>query len=133
MMRLAACFGVPLDIVEPCGFALDDQKLRRAGMDYIEKLDLTRHRSWEAFQAEARGRMVLLTTQGGVTHTDFAFGPDDLIVVGRESAGVPPEIHQAANARIRIPMRAGVRSLNVAQAAAIALAEALRQTGELPT
>jgi tRNA (cytidine/uridine-2'-O-)-methyltransferase len=132
IMRLAACMGVPLDIIEPCGFPLDGTRLRRAGMDYIDLLELRRHASWEAFRREVNGRLVLLTTRAAARHTDFAFGADDLILLGRESAGVPQEVHDAADARIRIPMRAGVRSLNVAQAAAIALAEALRQTGGLP-
>ena len=131
IMRLAACMGVPLDIVEPCGFPLDDSRLRRAGMDYIDLLELERHASWDAFRSKRDDRVVLLTTQGGVRHTDFAFAAGDLILLGRESAGVPQAVHDAADARIRIPMRKGVRSLNVAQAAAIALAEALRQTGGL--
>lgn len=132
IMRLAACMGVPLDIVEPCGFPLDDSRLRRAGMDYIDLLELCRHASWEAFRGSVQGRIVLLTTSGPVRHTDFAFHASDLLLLGRESAGVPDTIHHAADARIRIPIRQGVRSLNVAQAAAIALAEALRQTGGLP-
>ena len=132
IMRLAACMGVPLDIVEPCGFPLDDNRLRRAGMDYIDLLELERHASWNAFCDKVNGRIVLLTTQGAVRHTDFAFATSDLLLLGRESAGVPEEVHGAADARIRIPMRPGLRSLNVAQAAAIALAEALRQTGGLP-
>jgi tRNA (cytidine/uridine-2'-O-)-methyltransferase len=132
MMRLAACLGVPLDLIEPCGFPFDDQRVRRAGMDYIGLLDLVRHSSWATFRARDGGRLVLLTTAGDQRHSDFAFRPDDRIVVGRESAGVPPEVHAAADARIRIPMQPGLRSLNVAQAAAIGLAEALRQTGRLP-
>src|SRR5262249_29599830 len=132
MMRLAACLGVPLDLIEPCGFPFDDQRVRRAGMDYIGLLELVRHSSWAAFRAIEGGRVVLLTTAGDQRHTDFAFRADDRILVGRESAGVPPEVHAAADARIRIPMRPGLRSLNVAQAAAIGLAEALRQTGQLP-
>ena len=132
IMRLAACMGVALDLVEPCGFPLDDQRLRRAGMDYIDRLDLRRHSSWEAFRAQAGGRLVLLTTHARTRHVDFAFRPDDRLVLGRESAGVPDAVHDAADSRIRIPMRPGLRSLNVAQAAAIALAEALRQTGGLP-
>ena len=132
MMRLAACMGVSLDLVEPCGFPLDDQRLKRAGMDYISRLELVRHASWDAFRKTPGGRLVLLTTAGDVSHADFAFRPDDRIIVGRESAGVPPEVHDAAEARIRIPMRPGIRSINVAQAAAIGVAEALRQTGQLP-
>lgn len=102
-------------------------------MDYIDRLDLVRHVSWGAFRAVPGGRLVLLTTAAETVCFDFAFEPDDRLVVGRESAGAPPEIHAAADARIRIPMRPGVRSFNVAQAAAIGLAEALRQTGTLPS
>ncbi len=132
MMRLAACMGVSLDVIEPCGFPFDDRRVRRAGMDYLGHLDMTRHASWERFRERGSGRLVLLTTAGDVTHVDFGFAPDDRIVVGRESAGVPPEVHAQADARIRIPMRAGLRSINVAQAAAIGVAEALRQTGQFP-
>jgi tRNA (cytidine/uridine-2'-O-)-methyltransferase len=132
IMRLAACMGVSLDLVEPCGFPLSDQRMRRAGMDYLGQLDLVRHTSWSAFRQAARGRLILLTTAGDRSHADFAFEGDDHLILGRESAGVPPEVHDAADARIRIPMKPGLRSINVAQAAAIALAEALRQTGQLP-
>ena len=106
--------------------------MKRAGMDYLSMLDLVRHTSWDAFREVPGGRLVLLTTAGDVSHADFAFRPDDRIIVGRESAGVPIEVHEGVDARIRIPMRPGVRSINVAQAAAIAVAEALRQTGQLP-
>ena len=132
MMRLAACMGIALDLVEPCGFPLSDQRLKRAGMDYIDRLNMARHRSWAEFVKSPGGRLILLTTAGNVSHADFAFQADDRLVVGRESAGVPPDVHDAADARIRIPMQAGIRSINVAQAAAIAVAEALRQTGQLP-
>jgi tRNA (cytidine/uridine-2'-O-)-methyltransferase len=134
MMRLAACLGVPLDLIEPAGFLLGDRRLKRAGMDYLEALEMTRHRSWEAFlEARApRSRLLLLTTRGPVLYHRFMFGHDDILLVGRESAGVPDAVHAAADARLRVPMRAGARSLNVALAAAIALGEALRQTGLLP-
>jgi len=132
MMRLSACMGISLDLVEPCGFPLDDHRMKRAGMDYISMLDLVRHTSWDSFRETPGGRLVLLTTAGDVSHADFAFRPDDRIVVGRESAGVPLEVHQGVDARIRIPMRPGIRSINVAQAAAIGVAEALRQTGQFP-
>ena len=136
MMRLAACMGIPLDLIEPCGFALDDQRMKRAGMDYIGRLDLVRHSSWTGYREtdgpHASGRLILLTTDGDTRYCDFAFRTDDRIVVGRESAGVTAAVHEAADARIRIPMRPGIRSLNVAQAAAIGLTEALRQTGGLP-
>lgn len=136
MMRLAACMGITLDLVEPCGFPLDERRIdrgmKRAGMDYLAMLDLVRHTSWDAFRRTQGGRLVLLTTAGDVSHAEFVFRPDDRIIVGRESAGVPIDVHQGADARVRIPMRPGIRSINVAQAAAIAVAEALRQTGQLP-
>lgn len=134
-MRLCACFGVPMDLIEPCGFVLDDRKLRRAGMDYMAELDLARHVSWRAFDAARRerpSRLVLLTTKGATRLPDFAFASDDTLLVGRESVGVPEEVHGAADARVAIPMRPGMRSLNVALSAAMALGEALRQTGGYP-
>jgi tRNA (cytidine/uridine-2'-O-)-methyltransferase len=133
MLRLAACLGVPVDLIEPCGFVWSDRKLRRAGMDYLEGVALTRHASWAAFRvAREPGRLILLTTSGDVAHTDFAFRASDTLMVGRESAGVPPEVHAAADARVVIPMVPGARALNVALAAALVLGEALRQTGEFP-
>jgi len=134
LMRLAACLGVPLDIVEPAGFLLSDRRLKRAGMDYVRSLDLTRHPSWEAFQGARprRSRLILLTTQAPLLYHRFVFEPEDILLVGRESAGVPDEVHAAADARVRIPLRSGLRSLNVALAAAIVLGEALRQTGLFP-
>jgi tRNA (cytidine/uridine-2'-O-)-methyltransferase len=132
LMRLCACLGVAMDLIEPCGFLLSDRNFRRAGMDYRAGLDLSRHASWEAFQSFRSGRLLLLTTRGDTPYTDFAFRPSDIILVGRESAGVPESVHQAAEARLIIPMRPGMRSLNVAQAAAMVLGEALRQTGLFP-
>ena len=132
MMRLAACMAVSLDLVEPCGFPLDDHRMKRAGMDYISMLDLVRHTSWDAFRKTPGGRLVLLTTAGDVRHADFVFRPADRIIVGRESAGEPHEVHQSVAASNRIPMRPGIRTNTVAQAAAIGGAEALRQTGQLP-
>jgi tRNA (cytidine/uridine-2'-O-)-methyltransferase len=133
LMRLCACLGVALDIIEPCGFLLSDRNLRRAGMDYLDRLDLTRHPSWEAWRGRpAPGRVVLLTTKAAQPYAEFRFQPGDTLLVGRESAGVPEDVHQAADARLLIPMRPGLRSLNVAQAAAMVLGEALRQTGLLP-
>ncbi|WP_454016954.1 tRNA (cytidine(34)-2'-O)-methyltransferase [Azospirillum sp. Marseille-Q6669] len=133
LMRLAAGLGVPLDLIEPCGFVLDDRKLRRAGMDYIDQLALVRHSSWEAYRALPQaGRLVLLTTRGAVPYTDFAFAPDDRIMVGRESAGVPDDVHEAVDARLVIPLMPPARSLNVALSAAMVLGEALRQTAALP-
>jgi len=132
MLRLGACFGVAVDIIEPCGFVLDDRRMRRAGMDYIDRVAIVRHVSWDRFVASAPGRIVLLTTQGDVAHHRFDWRAGDVLLTGRESAGVPHEVHRAAAARVAIPMAPGTRSLNVAQAAAIALAEALRRTGGLP-
>ena len=133
MMRLCACFNIGLDIIEPCGFVFDDRKLRRAGMDYIEHLECARHTSWDAFrQHTVKQRLVLLTTKAELPHYDFNFRPDDILMMGRESAGVPDDVHNAADARIRIPMAPGTRSLNVALAASIALAEGLRQTSQFP-
>lgn len=130
MMRLCACLGVGMDIVEPCGFPLDDARLKRAAMDYIDHLDLKKHRSWETFEAGlGKSRLVLLTTKSAVRYTDFIFQPEDILMVGRESAGVPESVHNRADARIVIPICPPMRSLNVAVSAAMALGEALRQTG----
>jgi tRNA (cytidine/uridine-2'-O-)-methyltransferase len=133
MMRLAACLGVAVDIIEPCGFVLDDRRLRRAGMDYLDALDLTRHMSWNRYRTDRSqerrpGRLVLLTTRGAVPYLDFTFRPDDTLLVGSESSGVPDGVHDSVDARIVIPMRPGLRSLNVALAAAMVLGEAMRQT-----
>ena len=134
LIRLAACFDVPLDLIEPAGFVLDERRLNRAALDYRVLAIVQRHPSWSAFLAERdpRSRLVLMTTGGSVAIDRFLFDAGDTILVGRESAGVPPGVHRLAAARIVIPMRAGARSLNVAQAGAIALFEALRQTGQLP-
>ena len=131
LIRLGACFGVALDIIEPCGFLWSDGKLRRAGMDYLSHAEIVRHLSWPAFLAARAGaRLVLLTTKGDAAYMDFRFHPDDILLLGRESAGVPDFVHARADARLRIPVRA--RSLNVAQAGAIVLAEALRQIQGFP-
>lgn len=133
LMRLAAGLGVAMDLVEPCGFILDDRRLRRAGMDYLDQLDLTRHASWPAFLRDRKaGRLVLLTTRAAEPYTAFAYRSDDLLLLGRESAGVPQEVHAAADARVVIPLCPPARSLNVALAAAMVLGEALRQTGAFP-
>jgi tRNA (cytidine/uridine-2'-O-)-methyltransferase len=135
LLRLSACLGVSLDVVEPCGFVFDDRKLRRAGMDYLDRALLRRHPSWREYSAAltARGgRLVLLTTAGEHRLDRFQFVAGDTIMVGRESAGVPPEVAAAAAARVRIPQVVGARSLNVAQAAAMAVAEALRQLDAFP-
>ncbi len=129
MLRLAACLGVAVDLIEPCGFVFGDAKLRRAGMDYLEHVELVRHLSWAAFKPTVPGRLVLLTTKASMVYTEAAFRPDDTLMVGRESAGVPDDVQDAADLRLRIPMRPGLRSLNVALAAAMVLGEALRQTG----
>jgi tRNA (cytidine/uridine-2'-O-)-methyltransferase len=132
LMRLCACLGVPLDLIEPAGFVMSDSKFRRAGMDYLDKLDLVRHASWEQFQATRRGRLVLATTKATLAHYDARFAPSDTLLVGRETSGVPDEVHAAADLRVTIPMRPGMRSLNVAVAAAMVLGEALRQTSLYP-
>jgi tRNA (cytidine/uridine-2'-O-)-methyltransferase len=132
IMRLAACLGLTVDLIEPAGFDLSDRNLKRAGMDYIELATLVRHRSWEAFEtwrADEHRRLVLFTTSGAEAYTQFAFQPRDILLFGRESAGVPEHVHDAAEERVIIPMREGARSLNLAMAAAIGSSEALRQIG----
>ena len=136
MLRLAACLGVGAEVIEPCGFILSDTRLKRAGMDYLLEAEIRCHSSWTVFQAwrlQARlaqggHRLLLLTTKGDTPYPAFTFAPDDILMVGRESAGVPPEVALAADARLVIPLRPGLRSLNVATAAAMVLGEALRQT-----
>jgi tRNA (cytidine/uridine-2'-O-)-methyltransferase len=134
LLRLAACFGVAVDLIEPFGFLWDDRRLKRAALDYAAQATIRRHASWRAFAADRdpASRLVLLTTRGSVPYHRFAFAPEDTLLLGRESAGVPDHVHEAAAARVVIPMRSDARSLNVAVAGAIALAEALRQTGRLP-
>ena len=137
MLRLAACLGVPVDVIGPTGFDMTDRALRRAGLDYLAHVTIERHVSYAAFEATRqvaahRSRLVLLTTRASVAHHAFQFSATDVLLLGRESAGVPEDVHAAADARVRIPMRAGLRSLNVAVAAAIVLGEALRQTGQWP-
>jgi len=132
ILRLAACMGVAVDLIEPAGFVLSDRRLRRAGMDYLDLAPLVRPSSWDAYAAVRQGRLVLLTTRAETIHTDFAFAGDDTLLLGRESAGVPGSVHTAADARVRIPMAPEARSLNVALAAAMVLSEALRQTRQFP-
>lgn len=130
LLRLAACLDVAVDVIEPCGFPYDDRRVRRAALDYLAHAEIAQHRSWEAFRvAGLPGRLVLLTTRGEVPYVDFRFAATDTLMVGRESAGVPDDVAAAVDARVVIPMRAGMRSLNVAVAAAMVLGEALRQTG----
>jgi len=135
LIRLGACLNVPVDVIEPCGFPFSIKALRRAGMDYLEQAQIDHHMDWAAFQAhEARGqgRLVLLTTKSDQPYTDFSFTSGDTLLLGRESAGVPENVHAAAHAALVIPLAAGARSLNVAVAAAMVLGEALRQTGSFP-
>jgi tRNA (cytidine/uridine-2'-O-)-methyltransferase len=131
MLRLAACLGVGVDVIAPTGFDMTDKALRRAGLDYLAHVEIVRHASFVDFETARQrsgSRLVLLTTRAELSYTSFAFRASDTLLVGRESAGVPEAVHQAADARLRIPIRPGLRSLNVAVAAAMALGEALRQT-----
>ena len=132
ILRLAACLGVPVDVIEPCGFPWGDRALKRAGMDYAELAEVIRHEGWESFQRESAGRLVLLTTSGETRLDQARFDGGDVLLLGSESAGVPEAVHASAALRVRIPQVAGTRSLNIAVAAGIALAEALRQTRGWP-
>ncbi len=132
ILRLAACLGVPVDIVEPCGFPYSDRALRRAGMDYAEIAEVTRHSGWEAFEARLTGRLVLFTTAGALPLPEARFEAGDTLLFGSESRGAPEAVHARAELRVRIPQVEGTRSLNLAVAAGIGLAEALRQTGAWP-
>jgi tRNA (cytidine/uridine-2'-O-)-methyltransferase len=132
ILRMAACLGLAIDIIEPAGFDLSDRALRRAGMDYLEMAALTRHLDFAAFDAWRRTegrRVVLFSTKAALPYTQFSFAPDDILLFGRESAGVPETVHRAADARLLIPMRGGGRSLNLALSAAMAAGEAIRQVG----
>jgi tRNA (cytidine/uridine-2'-O-)-methyltransferase len=132
ILRLAACFGLEAHIIEPAGFPTSDRAFRRAGMDYLDQVQLARHVSWAAFEMWRRERalrLVLFTTRAERSYLDHRFAGTDVLLFGRESAGVPEEVHAAADARLLIPMRPGLRSLNVAMACAIVVGEALRQTG----
>lgn len=133
ILRLAACLGVGVDVIEPCGFVWSEQRMRRAGMDYLEFAAVRRHGSWESFLADKdAGRLVLSTTKGSVTLPEARFEASDHLILGRESAGVPDDVHAAADLAVRVPMVAGARSLNVAVTAGILLAEGLRQTDGWP-
>ena len=129
-MRLTSCLGIGLDIIEPCGFVLDDKKLRRSAMDYIEELDLKRHKSWDSFfnTYNGKNRLVLLSTKAEMTYVNFSFKSGDILLAGRESAGVPDSVHEQVSERITIPMPGGGRSLNVINSLAMVTGEALRQT-----
>jgi tRNA (cytidine/uridine-2'-O-)-methyltransferase len=129
ILRLAACLGVPLDLIEPCGFPFADRALKRAGMDYAEIANVTRHESWAAFEARLEGRLVLFTTAGATPLPSARFDPADTLLFGSESRGAPAAVHARADLHVRIPQAAGTRSLNLAVAAGIGLAEAVRQTG----
>ena len=132
-MRSCACFGTPLSVIEPCGFPLTAKALRRTAMDYGAPETLARHTSWEGFKTNStEGRLVLFTTKGATPLPDFKFKPTDRLLFGRESAGVPDEVHAAADARVIIPIAKGARSFNLSISVGIALFEALRQTGGLP-
>jgi tRNA (cytidine/uridine-2'-O-)-methyltransferase len=133
ILRLAACLGVPVDVIEPCGFPFSDRALKRAGMDYAEMAAVTRHRSWDEFEATIEGRLVLFTTKGALRMPEGRFEQSDVLLFGSESRGVPEDVHARADLRVRIPQVEGTRSLNIAVSAGIGLAEALRQTGRLPT
>jgi tRNA (cytidine/uridine-2'-O-)-methyltransferase len=131
IIRLGACMNVAIDIIEPCGFPFGDASLKRAGLDYLPRASLMRHASWAAFREQHKGRLILATTKTPKSYADVAFHTDDTLLFGRESAGVTDEVAAAADERVRIPMPGGLRSLNVAVAAAMILGEALRQTGAL--
>jgi tRNA (cytidine/uridine-2'-O-)-methyltransferase len=131
ILRLCACLGMTAHIIEPAGFPTSDRAFRRAGMDYLDAVDIERHSSWREFEAwrhSEHGRLVLFTTKATLSYLDYSFETDDILLFGRESAGVPDEVHDTADARLAIPLRPGLRSLNVALAAAMAAGEALRQT-----
>lgn len=133
VLRLCACFGAAVDLIEPMGFEWDDRRVRRTAMDYIDHVSVTRHADFEAFKGTVgESRLVLFTTRSSESAYEFSFLPDDVLLFGKESAGVPPSVADACHARVRIPMRPQVRSMNLATSAALALGEGLRQTSTLP-
>lgn len=133
VLRTAACFAVPCDIIEPCGFAFSDRALKRSGMDYAAQAEFRRHADWESFLDTVQGaRLVLMSSKASTSLPSFRFEPGDIILMGSESSGAPAMVHDRADARICIPMAPGFRSLNISVSAGIALAEALRQTGQFP-
>jgi tRNA (cytidine/uridine-2'-O-)-methyltransferase len=134
VLRMAACLGLRVRIIEPAGFTWSDSNFRRAGMDYLEQVKVVRDASWSAFRAAISGRrLILASTKATLPYTEFAFRDGDILLMGRESVGVPDEVHDAADARLVIPMRPGLRSLNVALACAMIVGEALHQTGGFPS
>jgi tRNA (cytidine/uridine-2'-O-)-methyltransferase len=133
IFRLGACLGAGVDVIEPTGFTWSEKALARSGMDYAELVEVRRHVDWDAFKASVPGRIVLLTTRGGVRIDDAVFAADDVLLMGSEGSGVPDSVHAQADLAVRIPLAEGMRSLNIAVAAGIALSEALRQTGGWPT
>lgn len=132
-IRLCACLGTTLDVIEPCGFPWDERKIKQSAMDYISLTDMHRHTSWDAFTNTYKGkqRIILMTTKGAIPYTEFEFATGDILLAGRESAGVPDDIHDMADARVFVPMAPNARSLNVINASAMILGEALRQCGQL--
>lgn len=138
LLRLGACLDLAVDIIEPCGFLFNEKAMRRAGMDYLEFSNYRRHNSWNDFLAYRKehpdeyGRLILLTTHGKQSFIDFKFEPNDIILMGRESAGVPENVHETADAQLLIPMNPNARSINMAVSAAMAITEALRQTNGFP-
>lgn len=132
MVRLCACLDVPIDVIEPCGFPFSLRAVKRSALDYGDHADISTHDDWDAFRSARPGRLVLLTTKGSVVHTAADYRPDDILLVGQESVGAPAHVHAAAEVRVRIPLAPGLRSLNVAIAAAMVLGEALRQTKGYP-
>lgn len=133
VLRTCACLGAAVDLIEPLGFVWDDRRVRRAAMDYIDHVTVVRHAGFDAFRATiGPARLVLFSTKSAESAYDFAFRPDDVLLFGKESAGVPEAVAQACTARIRLPMRPAVRSMNLATSAALALGEGLRQTATLP-
>jgi tRNA (cytidine/uridine-2'-O-)-methyltransferase len=133
VLRLGACFGVPVALIEPLGFAWDDRRVRRTAMDYIDHVDVTRHSSFEAFdETTGSSRLILFTTKGSVSAYSFNFAPADILMFGKESGGVPADVAARCDAKVRIPIRPEVRSFNLAMSVGMGIGEALRQTGGLP-
>ena len=138
LLRLGACLDLPIDIIEPCGFIFNERAMKRAGMDYLNIANYRRHNSWQDFleyreqHPEEYGRLILMTTKASIPYTDFKFKPNDIILMGRESAGVPDSIHQMVDSRLIIPMNQNARSINVAVSAVMVIGEALRQTNLFP-